>query len=436
MWFSSWLTNRNPSQAGTHGRTPSAPRKRPSFRPQLETLEDRWLPSTLTVNTAADANPPADTLSLREAINVVNTQSEAGLSPAQQAQISGTLGSNDTIVFDPSLAGIALDSGSGQLVINKSLTIQGPVAPQAPVTIYGGNSASRIFEIDGPSTQVALSNLNLTDGQGTSGGAPGTAALEDQGGAIWNDGILTLTACNLSSNVSFSDRTDALGGAIYNAGMLTLNTCNLSGNVCYGSAGGAIYNAGTLTVNNSTLSSNQCSQSNAGLGGAIYNAGTLTVNTSTLSSNTAGSEAGALVPEYAGDGGAIYNAGTMSITDSILSGNQALGSPGLFGYGGGIFNALHASATVTGSSLSDNVAGDEGGGIYNDGTMTLSGSTVSGNQSPLWGGGIFNDLKGRLTIQSKSSITNNSPADLQNLGWVQISKDSSVGWTIKGWTFK
>jgi hypothetical protein len=40
MWFSSWLTNRNPSRAGTRG---SAPRKRPSFRPRLETLEDRCL---------------------------------------------------------------------------------------------------------------------------------------------------------------------------------------------------------------------------------------------------------------------------------------------------------------------------------------------------------------------------------------------------------
>jgi hypothetical protein len=72
--------------------------------------------------------------------------------------------------------------------------------------------------------------------------------------------------------------------------------------------------------------------------------------------------------------------------------------------------------------------------------MTLSGSTVSGNQvnppNGLTGGGIFNDLQGRLTIQSKSTITCNSTFDLQNLGRVQISKDSSVGTTIKGWTLK
>src|SRR5262245_4695015 len=40
MWFSSWLTNRNPSRAATHG---SAPRKRSTFHPRLEALEDRCL---------------------------------------------------------------------------------------------------------------------------------------------------------------------------------------------------------------------------------------------------------------------------------------------------------------------------------------------------------------------------------------------------------
>jgi hypothetical protein len=403
MWFSSCLTNRNPSPAGTHGPTPSALRKRPSFRPRLETLEDRWLPSTLTVNTAVDANPPADTLTLREAINVVNTQSEAGLSPGQQNQISGTLGSNDTIVFDPSLAGQTISLTSGQLVINKSLTIQGSAAPLTPVTISGGFPYSRVFEIDGPSTQVALSNLNLT-GYGTAGGAAGTAALDGQGGAIWNDGILTLTVCNLSSSSchvrgGFSGDPDGLGGAIYNAGMLTLNTCNLSSNQCAGYVG---------------------------LGGAIYNAGTLAVNNSTLSGNSAGTYPPD-VAEEPGAGGAIYNAGTMSITDSILSGNQALGHINIdFGHGGGIFNALNASATVTGSSLTDNVAEDTAGGIYNDGTMTLSGSTVSSDLTTN-GSGIFNDKKGRLTIQSKCSITDNFSYALYNLGWVKISKDSFVG---------
>src|SRR5262245_24436966 len=45
MWFSSWLTNRNSSPAGTRGRPSAAPGQRPTFQPRLEELEARWLPS-------------------------------------------------------------------------------------------------------------------------------------------------------------------------------------------------------------------------------------------------------------------------------------------------------------------------------------------------------------------------------------------------------
>src|SRR5262245_64770718 len=48
MWLSSWLGKRQPS---------ASPRKRSSYRPQLEALEDRWLPSRvgLTVTSLADS---------------------------------------------------------------------------------------------------------------------------------------------------------------------------------------------------------------------------------------------------------------------------------------------------------------------------------------------------------------------------------------------
>jgi hypothetical protein len=376
MWFSSWLTNRNSSQAGTCGRAPGAPRKRSTFRPRLEALEGRWLPTILTVTTTADSGPG----SLR-----------ADVAAAQ---------SGDSITFASSLAGQTIALESGQLVINKSLTIQGPSAAQSPVTI-SGPGFSRVLEVDGAGTNVSLSNLNLTGGTGVAGNTTGADALDGQGGALWNGGTLTLNACNLSGNQSATQ-----GGALWNGGTLTLNACTLSSNSCHGAE--------------------------AALGGAIYNVGTLTVSSSTLSGNSAGGTTSFL--SQAGDGGAIYNAGTMSVTDSILSGNWAY-QLGTGGYGGGIFNAHNASATVTGSSLTDNVAQHDGGGISNDGTMTLSGSTLSGNDVPSIldgrGGGIFNDQKGRLTIQSKSSITNNYPYDLYNLGWVKISKDSSVGKTVK-----
>src|SRR5262245_43244773 len=79
--------------------------RRPSFVPRLELLEGRLAPAVLTVNTALDETTPDAFLSLREAVNVVNTQSTAGLSNAELTHISGTLGVGDEIQFAPSLVG-------------------------------------------------------------------------------------------------------------------------------------------------------------------------------------------------------------------------------------------------------------------------------------------------------------------------------------------
>jgi hypothetical protein len=66
----------------------------------LELLEDRQLLSTITVNTTADDTATASTLSLRDAIEVSNgTLAVSSLSSQQQAQVSGAVGSTNTIDF-------------------------------------------------------------------------------------------------------------------------------------------------------------------------------------------------------------------------------------------------------------------------------------------------------------------------------------------------
>jgi hypothetical protein len=82
------------------------------------------------------------------------------------------------------------------------------------------------------------------------------------------------------------------------------------------------------------------------------------------------------------DGGGLYNAaGTMMIDASTFSGNSA-------DSGGGISNG--GSLTLTTSMISGNSA-ILGGGIDNIGLLAIAESMLSDNSAVADGGGIFND---------------------------------------------
>ena len=111
-------------------------------------------------------------------------------------------------------------------------------------------------------------------------------------------------------------------------------------------------------------------------GAGIYNRGDLTLSNAILSNNRAGARA----IEY--NGGALYNdsPGTVTISNSQFTGNSAADN------GGAIYN--DGTMTISGSSFSGNMAGGDGGAIFNSGAMTISGSTISGGSAGSEGGGI------------------------------------------------
>jgi hypothetical protein len=301
MWFSSLLQNPKRSGLSKGRRVPSASRRRSTFRPQLEALEDRWMPSILTVTNNFDSGRG----SLRYEIAHAN--------------------SKDTIVFDPSLDRQTITLIGGELVVNKNLTIKGPGAGLLTVSSsYTPNEGgfpsfgSRLFEVDGANTTVSLSGLTLSNYIGTADLGFFSQAYDGLGGAILNFGRLTVSGCSFSSSgvgVLLSK-----GGAIYNAGTMTVSGCTISGNSAV--YGGGIYNAGAMTVIGCTLSNNTVFLQ-GGLGGGIYNAGTVTVTGCTLSGN------------FAAEGGGIYNAGKLTVSNSVFSGNYPDNIFGSFTDGGG-----------------------------------------------------------------------------------------------------
>jgi predicted outer membrane repeat protein len=269
---------------------PPGPGKRINFRPRLEVLEDRCLPSTLTVTTTAEFG------------NGIGL----GLGDAVAAAQSG-----DTIVFAPSLSGQTIVL-SQELVVNKSLTIQGLGAQNLTISENNGfNGGTRLFEVDG-NGNLTLTGVTLTGGSAGQGDYnPQLPQLTYAGGAILNLGTVTLSNCTISGNRAGAG---SLGGGIYNAGTLTLSGSTVSNN--WASDGGGIYNdflngisagIGNLTITNSTVTGNTAAYD----GGGIYNNGILTTTSSTVTGNSAAHE-----------GGGIYNTDKLTVNNSTVTGNS------------------------------------------------------------------------------------------------------------------
>jgi predicted outer membrane repeat protein len=330
--------------------------ERATFRPRLEGLEDRWVPSTLTVQN--------------------NLDSGAGSLRAEIAAAHN----GDTIAFAPSLVGQTITLTSGEMLLKHNVTITGPGAAQLTVS---GNHASRIFELASTTKPtVILSGLSICNGNG-------------------------------AFAAGFSHTNDGSGGAILNEGTLTISNCTLSGNSA--PQGGAIHNDATLTVSNSTLSGNSANvgPAGAGYGGAIQSFVTLTVSGCTFSGNTANQ-----------DGGAIVCAGTATISGSTFSGN-------ISDNGGAIDN--EGTMRVSGCNISNNMSTFDGGGISNYGSLTVTGSTLTGNSAAFKGGGIFNGgSAATVTVKNSSTITGNyAPSgtfeDIYNYGVMYWDGTGTLG---------
>ncbi len=300
MWFSSWLRTRTVS-----------PQRRPAnrCRPQLEVLEERAVPATLTVNTTLDVVGHANgLLSLRQAVLDANARTTA-----------------DTIVVPPGAYNLTL-AGAGDTGLTGDLDITASSCPLtisgagAGTTIIDGGGHDRIFDVIFGGT-VVIAGVTMQHGN------PGLA----YGGAIYSFGTtLTVSDCTLSGNTAYD------GGAIDSSGYgsLTVTNCTFSGNTTapHGGSGGAIFALRTLTVSNCIFSDNSSNLA----GGAIYNFGAALVSSSSFSDNSALR------------GGAVFNAGAMTLSSCTLSDNSASQ------YGGGISNS--GKLVIRSSSISGNTA--------------------------------------------------------------------------------
>jgi CSLREA domain-containing protein len=122
-----------------------------------------------------------------------------------------------------------------------------------------------------------------------------------------------------------------------------------------------------------------------------------------------------------GGGGGLLNNGTLEMTGSIVTGNSA-------GWdGGGVYNSGVARLSIDSSSITGNTSDTFAGGIMNKGTLVLKHSEVKGNTSVHGGGGINNE--GSLTIEASVLAANTSGQGgaLYNSGTASVGNGTLVG---------
>ena len=171
--------------------------------------------------------------------------------------------------------------------------------------------------------------------------------------------------------------------------------------------GGGIYNKGAVTLIDTTVKDNNSSAEFSG-GGGIYNYFnvSLTLINSVITGNSAP------------NGGGIYalEGVTVTVVDSTVGNNEAAGPSFFEGRGGGIY-FFDSTFTLTNTTIDNNTASKDGGGIYIEGgfsfdVSSLVNTTISGNIAMEDGGGIFayGDYGGTVSIVN-NTITNNVAGD-------------------------
>jgi hypothetical protein len=263
-----------------------------------EQCELRCLPSALTVTSAIDGAPG----SLRAAI--------AGAA------------AGDVIDFSRELRGARLSLTLGELLINKSLTIDGSGQT------LDADARSRVIEIDGPGTSVILSRLMITGG--LAGLVSGPIQAYAGGGILVDGASVTMRACTIADNRAVGSpggsgdaAIPAEGGGLFALdGQVNLVNTSMIGNQSLGGVDSLTQQAGSGGGGGLFLDDSQAQITGGRIQGNLARGGDAVNPITEYPSSNGG----------AGDGGGVLLYGSsLGLTGVTLEANRAVGGKGLAG---------------------------------------------------------------------------------------------------------
>ncbi|MBI1311873.1 hypothetical protein GC176_11320 [bacterium] len=425
------------------GRRRRARRITPVACVRSESLEQRRLLTTFTVNSTADTVDPvvgngiaADVngeTTLRAAIQEANASAAPDIILLPQGTYTLTrAGANEDAAF------------TGDLDLTGNLTIIGAGADR---TVIDGGDLDRIFHVFG-GANVTIVGVTIQNG----------TALNAAG--VMNAGNLELIDCVVQNNVAEGATNSVAGGIGNSGGNLVLTRVTVQGNTAEINGGGVYNSSGSITATDSVFQNNSAVNDGGGL--SIYN-GQFTMTGGSILNNSAENDGGGLSTEnaqisltgvtvsgnvatYAAGGINLFGTAQVQVIQSEVSNNQA-GT-----YGGGIRN-LGALLGISETTIAANSAASSGGGLDNDqgstevvdslflgnasglygggadnygGTLAISNSTFSGNQA-VQGGGVNSGVSGTVTIVN-ATISENTATD--SGGGIYAASTTNVGNTI------
>jgi len=324
-------------------------------------------------------------------------------------------------------------SKTGRVAAGGSLLVGGVagalvLAPQAgAATTY---TVTNTADSGAGSLRQALDDANNNAGADIivfDAGSAGTITLTTGQLDIFDD--VTITGLGAADSI-ISGNNNSRIFYIYNYDdPLTVSISGLTMTDGASGTGGAIANWGNdLTLSSVVLTGNEAIDT----GGAIHSQPSASPNTDSNAPLTIiDSEISDNTAGESGGGLNLYMVGNVTITNTVVSGNATL-----YG-GGGIYTRNAGNVSIDSSTFDQNTAGGDGGGLYATFTdsFTMTNSTVSGNQATD-GGGLELGKNGDVLI-ANSTIANNVGSPIGGNGgalysWESTGDISIIFCTISG----
>jgi CSLREA domain-containing protein len=413
-------------------------RRRRSFRPMVEVLEDRRLLATLTVTTTADDLMPGDgSVSLREAITAINAGNDLG-DPNITAQSPGTFGVSDTIQFGIGTGVQTIFVGVGGLpTITNSVWIQGDSTAGQTIVLDGSSS----FFGNGLTVNargVTISGLVIDNFQGD-----GIKLLSDgnsiTGNFIGTDPTGTSAAPNVGEGIAVFGSNNTIGGfgsPALHAGHGNLISDNVEDS--FGGGGNGILISSSFSGGNNNLvlgnfigtdingvptlgNSQNGVEIDSGSGNTIGTGNLIAGNGTGIQASSSGPGTIGLLKgdgvflnfasnnvvdnnsifQNAENGVEDISGSSNTISNNNISGN---GNPLRFAIGDGVSFANTSNDTVAGNSIVANT--NDGVRLAISGSNGISGNTISANGTT-FGDGVHIDRGAQNTV-SGNTITSNT----------------------------